>query len=132
LCSELVDEVAVMGDEQQCSLKRLENSLQLLSSEKIEVIRRFVQYEEIRVTRGETRQGKAAALSAAQHADALEYVFSSKQKARQVITSLGIGHSACQLHRVEHRVVTGQLELSLREERDTRGRRRLYVAVERD
>src|SRR5438270_68352 len=46
-------------------------------------------------------------------------------------SNLGIGHSACQLHRVEHRVVTGQLELSLREERDTRGRRRLYVAVER-
>ena len=131
LCSELVDEVAVVTDEEECSFERLKDSFQLLSSEKIEVVRRFVQYEEIRVTRGETRQGKAAALSAAQHADALEYIFSSKQEARQVITSLGIGHSARQLHRVEHGVVTGQLELSLCQKCDARGRGRLHVSLER-
>src|SRR6266550_273549 len=47
LTGEFVDEIAVVADEKQCALERLENSFQLLASEKIEVIGGFVQYQEV-------------------------------------------------------------------------------------
>ena len=131
LGSELVDEIAVVTDEQQCALERLENGFQLLASEKIEMVRRLVQYEKIRVPCGESGESQSTSLSAAQHADALEHVLSFEEESGEMVASFGVGHSARELHRVEHGVVTGQLELSLCQKREARGRGRLHVALER-
>src|SRR5213079_865467 len=90
LGSELVDEIAVVTDEQQCALERLENGFQLLASEKIEMVRRLVQYEKIRVPCGESGESQSTSLSAAQHADALEHVLSFEEESGEMVASFGV------------------------------------------
>ena len=95
-----------MGDEEECALERLKNCLQLFASEKIEVIGRLVQYEEIGVARRESGQSQSASLAAGQDADALEHVLASEEKAREMAPRFGVVHAARDLHRVEHRFVS--------------------------
>src|SRR5438445_6183230 len=92
---------------------------------------RFVQYKKIRVARGESGKCQSTAFSAAEDADALEHVFPPEEETREMAAGFRVSHAARELHRVEHGVVTGQLELSLREEGDARGWRRLHIAFER-
>src|SRR5207247_8378081 len=84
LGSELVDEVAIVGDEQQCSLERLENCLELLPRKKIEMVRRFIQDKKICVTCRESGQRQTAALAARQNTHALEHVLTSEKEAREM------------------------------------------------
>ena len=83
------------------------------------------------MARGKPGQCEATSLSARQHSDALEDVLASEEKARQMVASLGVVHSAGHLHRVEHGVVATQLKLRLREETHARGRRGLNETLER-
>src|SRR5438105_5095011 len=120
-----------MTNEEECPLKRLEPCFALFASEKIDMIRRLVQYEKIRVPCGESGESQSTSLSAAQHADALEHVLSFEEESGEMVASFGVGLSARELHRVEHGVIAGQLELSLCQKRDARGGGRLHVALAR-
>src|SRR5438445_7120966 len=120
-----------MRDEQQCAIEVLEHALELLAREKIEMVRRFIQYEEIGVSRREAGERKARTLAAGQHPDAFEDVVAAEQEPREMIACFLLGQWRRVPHRVQDGVVAGQLALRLREESHPRGRRGLHVALER-
>src|SRR5437762_13374419 len=91
----------------------------------------FVQYQEIRVPSGETREGQSTSFASRKHSNAPEHVLASEQKAREMASRFRVVHPTRDLHRVEDRFIAAQLELSLREERDARRRRGLHVPLER-
>ena len=61
---ELVDEISVVRDDEQRALERLQDCFELFASEKIEMIGRLVEHEQIRVSGGKAREREARALAA--------------------------------------------------------------------
>ena len=94
-----------MADEEDCALESAQDCLQLLTSDKIEMVRRFVQHKKIGLACGKTCERETRPLPTRQHPHAREYVLAAEEKAREMITSFGVTHSARHLHRVEHSVV---------------------------
>ena len=89
---DLVDEVAVVGDEQDRAVEAGEHILQGLARVDVEVVRRLVQDQEIRLLQEEDRQGKPGALAAREGADGLEDIVLGEQEAAEVGPGRFLGH----------------------------------------
>ena len=67
---DLVEEVAVMRDGQECAGERHERFLDGLARRDVEVVRRLIEHEEIRTREHELEEGHARLLAAGEVADA--------------------------------------------------------------
>ena len=131
LRGEPIDEVAIVADRDDRAVVFTENGFQLLARGEIEVVRRLIEHEEIRLARGKARQREARALAAREHPDRAENLVAAEQEPREEIASVLFVESGRFAKRVDDRRVAGQLGLRLREERDPRRRCARDVPVER-
>ena len=119
-----------MRDEEQRALEIEEHALELLPGCEIEMVRRLVEDEEIRVACGEPRESESAALAAREHADLLEHVVAAEEEAGEQVAGRRFVEAAGAAERIEHGLVARELALRLCEEGDARRRRGAEVALQ--
>ena len=84
--SQLVDEVAIMGDENHRAVVLLQRLQQHVFSAQIEVVGRLVEQQEVRRMQQHAGQSVAVALAARKHAYRLEHVVFGEKEAAQNAT----------------------------------------------
>src|SRR5690606_40961027 len=92
LARQSVDQIAVVSHQQNRPVESLQGQLQHLLRGDIEVIRRFVEEQEIGLLQNQDRQRQPRSLAAAQRTDLAEYVVAAKEIASQVVARLADGH----------------------------------------
>ena len=83
------NQAAVVGDEYQGAAVGLERGFKRLSAGNVQVRRRFVEDEHVRLGDEQTRKGEAAALAAAERGCGLEDIIASEEEAREVVSGFG-------------------------------------------
>src|SRR5204862_405802 len=80
---ELVEEVAVVADDEQRPVEFAQHLLQLLAALEVEVVRRLVEQQEVDLVVGQPRELQTALLSARERADLAVEVVAREQKTMQ-------------------------------------------------
>src|SRR5208337_1650574 len=88
---QLVDEVAVVGDEHDRAGILRQRFQQYVLGAQVEVVGRFIEEEEIGGAQQHSRQRVAIALAARKYADALENIICAEQEAAQKTAQLRLG-----------------------------------------
>ena len=105
--SKLLDKVAVVGNEQQHTLKLLDGSFHPFSGCDIQMVRRFVQNQKVDFLIHQHTQSQTALLAAGEVSDSFEYILTLEQKLSQPVT----GHLWCAILFIEHGIVQGTLRV---------------------
>src|SRR5262245_47799871 len=88
LASNLIEKVAIVADKQDGADELAQRSFERAASPQIQMVRRFVEDQKVRVGGRQPGECRAVAFTAAQAADALKNHFASHSKSRQQIPPL--------------------------------------------
>src|SRR5690606_39363995 len=84
------EESAVVGDDKQRALVRVEGVLERLDHLDVEVVRRLVEHQQVVAAEGQEQQGEAGALAAGEVPDLLELGLVREHEAPERVVSLAV------------------------------------------
>ena len=120
-----------MGHDEHRAPEVGEDPLERLARREIEMVRRLVEDQEVRLLDREAGQREPAALPAREHAHRSEYVVAPEQEAREHPPGVLLTEPGGRAESLHDGLVAGELGLGLGEECDARGRCAGDEAIER-
>jgi hypothetical protein len=99
--ADVLEQRAVVGDEQHRAAERIERRLELLDRRQVEVVRRLVEHQAVRAGRHEQREHRASALAGRQRCRGSADLVGPDPELRQQRPRVGDGQAGVPHERVE-------------------------------